>query len=106
MTFRISMIAAGFLLSTSAFGQTATAPSKDDATTPAIATPGSNTSAAPVAGANSFTEAQARERLSKAGYSDVSALAKDDKGIWRGMANKAGVSAKVALDFQGNVSAE
>ena len=57
----------------------------------------------PVSGANSFTEGEAKVRIAKAGYSDVSALKQDDKGVWRGTASKDGKSVPVALDFQGNV---
>ncbi len=59
--------------------------------------------AAPVPGANSFTEAQAKERVQEAGYSDVSQLAKDDQGVWRGKAMKDGKEVPIALDYQGNV---
>jgi putative membrane protein len=62
--------------------------------------------AAPVPGANSFTEAQATERLVEAGYSQVSQLQKDDNGIWRGTAMKGGKSVSVGLDYQGNVVTE
>ncbi len=62
--------------------------------------------AAPVPGANSFTEAQAQERVQQAGYSDVSQLAKDDQGIWRGKAVKDGKEVPIALDYQGNVVSE
>jgi putative membrane protein len=65
----------------------------------------SQTAAAPVSGANSFTEAQARNRIEKGGYSAVTGLAKDDKGIWRGKAMKMGSSVNVSLDYQGNVVA-
>ena len=41
-------------------------------------------SGAPAAGANSFTEAQAKSRIEKAGYSNVSDLIKDKDGIWKG----------------------
>lgn len=58
---------------------------------------------APVAGANSFTEGQARARIEGKGYTDVRNLVKDDKSIWRGTATKGGVSTRVALDYQGNV---
>ena len=58
---------------------------------------------APASGANSFTEGEAKARITKAGYSDVSALKQDDKGVWRGTASKDGKSVPVALDFQGNV---
>ena len=58
---------------------------------------------APVAGANSFTEGQARSRIEDQGFTDVKNLAKDDQSIWRGTAMKSGVSTRVALDYQGNV---
>jgi hypothetical protein len=72
---------------------------------PAIATPGvdSQTQAAPVPGANSFTEAQARERLEAHGYANVTDLKLDDQQIWRGKALKGGASVNVALDYQGNI---
>ena len=98
--------ATAILITTSAFAQTATKPANDDASMPAVATPETTNPNAPVAGSNSFTEAQARERLSKAGYSDVSALAKDDKGVWRGKAMKSGASIDVALDYQGNITSQ
>jgi hypothetical protein len=60
---------------------------------------------APVPGANSFTEGQARSRISDAGFSDVQELRLDDQGIWRGRAMRAGQQTGVALDYQGNVVA-
>jgi hypothetical protein len=56
------------------------------------------------AGANSFTQNQARKHILNSGYSEVSGLAKDKDGVWRGMAKKGGVAVNVALDFKGNVS--
>ena len=38
-----------------------------------------------------------------AGLSPSSALAKDEKGIWRGTAQKDGTTVNVAVDFKGNV---
>lgn len=58
---------------------------------------------APLAGANSFTEAQAKDRVVAHGMSTVSALKKDDKGIWRGTAMHDGKSMNVAVDYKGNV---
>lgn len=55
-------------------------------------------------GANSFTEDQARGRLTKAGYTKISDLKKDDNGHWVGTAVKRGMKAHVALDYKGNVS--
>lgn len=60
---------------------------------------------APLEGANSFTEGQAQDRALAAGYADISALTKDDKGIWRGTAMKDGKSVRVAVDYKGNVVA-
>lgn len=62
-----------------------------------------STSGAPLEGANSFTEAQARQRLADAGYKDIGTLKKDDQGIWRGEAKKNGAAVGVAVDFKGNI---
>jgi putative membrane protein len=75
-------------------------------TTPAVTTTETANPSAPVPGANSFTEDQAKSRIQDAGYSDVSKLTKDDQGIWRGQASKDGKSTAVALDYQGNVVAD
>lgn len=61
--------------------------------------------AAPVAGANSFTEEQAKARIEAQGYTNVSNLTKDAESIWRGSATKDGKSVRVAVDFKGNVVA-
>jgi hypothetical protein len=66
-------------------------------------TPTQPTTTAPVAGANSFTEAQARSRIEAAGWTNVTDLHKDDQGVWRGRAMRGGVASAVGLDFQGNV---
>ena len=58
---------------------------------------------APATGANSFTEAQAKDRIEKAGFSQVSGLRKDDQGVWRGTAKQGDKQVNVSLDFRGNV---
>lgn len=58
---------------------------------------------APLAGANSFTENQAIDRIIAAGLSNVSGLKKDENGVWRGMASDGTKTVSVALDFKGNV---
>ena len=58
---------------------------------------------APLKGANSFTEGQAKDRIVAAGFTSVSSLAKDGDGVWRGNAMKDGKAVKVAVDFKGNV---
>lgn len=55
-------------------------------------------------GANSFTEAQARSRLEQNGYSAVSALVKNDKGVWRGTAMRNGATVSVGVDYKGDIS--
>jgi len=99
-------IAAALLFSTLGVGvvlaQTTTSPSS---TAPPTTNGANVTTAAPVAGANSFTMAQAQKRIEDQGYTQVSALAKDDKSIWRGHAMKNGKAVDVALDYQGNITA-
>ena len=63
-----------------------------------------NNPGAPVAGANSFTEGQAKSKIEDAGYTNVSELKKDDNGVWRGKASKGGSASAVSIDFQGNVN--
>jgi len=58
----------------------------------------------PTAGANSFTKGQAEGRLKKAGYSNITGLAKDKDGLWRAQAMKDGKQTNVSLDFKGNVN--
>ena len=70
---------------------------------PALKTQEGNNPGAPVAGANSFTEGQAKARIEARGYTNVSELTKDSQGIWRGKASKDGKSFDVSLDYQGNV---
>ena len=91
---RLLTLVAALAVSTSAFAQT-----------PAVKSPNANNPAAPVAGANSFTEGQAKSKIEDAGYSNVTSLKKDDNGVWRGKASKGGASSNVSLDFQGNVNA-
>lgn len=58
---------------------------------------------APLEGANSFTEGQAQDRAMAWGVTGVSALTKDDKGVWRGTGTLDGGSVNVAIDYKGNV---
>ena len=67
--------------------------------------PSSPSATAPMPGANSFTEAQAMERIEKAGFKQVTNLKKDDQGIWRGSGMQGDKKVNVSLDFQGNVVA-
>lgn len=58
---------------------------------------------APLEGANSFTEEQARDRAISWNLTDVTTLVLDDKGIWRGAAKLDGAKVSVAIDYKGNV---
>lgn len=89
----------------SAFAQTAPA-TNSNGNTPAVATPDTKNPTAPVEGANSFTENQAKERIEKAGYTGVKDLKKDDKGVWNAAGMKDGKAVSIALDYQGNVVAK
>ena len=67
----------------------------------AVATTAAN-APQPARGSNSFTQAEARRRMERAGFSGIGPLAKDG-GVWRGTATKAGQPAQVWLDYKGNV---
>ena len=89
---RLLTLVAALAVSTSAFAQT-----------PAVKSPNANNPAAPVAGANSFTEGQAKDRIAQRGYSNVADLKKDDAGVWRGTAQHGSNPVQVWLDYKGNV---
>lgn len=76
-------------------------------TNPAVATDEATAekmAGAPAAGANSFTEDQARERAMTAGYMEVGALNQASDGTWQGSAMKDGANVTVVVDYQGNVT--
>jgi Peptidase propeptide and YPEB domain len=59
------------------------------------------------AGADSLNGEQAKSRIEEKGYSNVSELQKDDRGIWRGKATmKDGRSVAVILDLDGNIHSD
>jgi hypothetical protein len=68
----------------------------------AVATTSAN-APMPATGANSFTMGEAKSRLESQGFSNVSDLAKDENGVWRGKAQKGGSVTTVWLDYKGNV---
>jgi hypothetical protein len=74
------------------------------AQTPAVKSPSANNPAAPVPGANSFTEGQAKSKIEANGFTQVSGLKKDENGFWIGTAMKGGAKVTVKVDFQGNVT--
>ena len=88
-----------------AIAQTQNPPAKDGPQNSAINTDSSSNRQvnAPVAGANSFTEGEAKSRIENRGFTNVADLKKDDNGVWRGRAMKDGKTVDVSLDYQGNV---
>jgi hypothetical protein len=58
---------------------------------------------APLPGANSFTEGQAKSRLEANGFTNVMGLKKDDNGVWKGKATQAGAEVNVSVDYRGNI---
>ena len=71
---------------------------------PAMKDPTVRTAPAAAKGRNSFTEAQAKGRIAKAGYTNIGKLTKNDNGVWQGTATKGGAQVMVALDYKGNVT--
>ena len=105
--FKVAVLAgvASVSLVSAAFAQTSPAASPP-ATNPPMATAPSTDPNAPLPGANSFTETQAKQRFEKAGFTQVSNLKKDEQGIWRAAAKQGDKKTNVALDFRGNVVAK
>jgi hypothetical protein len=108
------------ILATASVAQTSTQPNTSNSSTTAPSSgAGSSNPAVTVkpkgspestgsleAGANSFTEGQARSRIEAQGFTNVTDLRKDDQGIWRGKAMRNGASTSVAIDYRGNVQAQ
>lgn len=125
MRFTLSVLAATAMMTASALAQAPATPpaspgsgSQTGSSNPAVSTGGnapSSVNASSTAtivamsalekGANSFTEGQVRTRLEGAGFSNVSDLAKDGDGIWRGKAMRDGKSVTVGFDYKGNIAA-
>jgi hypothetical protein len=80
------------------------APAADAPSNEAVDTTNAPEPAAPAAGANSFTEGQATERLTDSGYTNVTDLQKSEDGVWHGKAQKGGQTMDVTVDYQGNVT--
>jgi hypothetical protein len=73
-------------------------------TSPMPAPKGDADKNAPLPGANSFTESQAKSRLEANGYSQVGPLTKDANGVWKGSATHGGSKVNVSVDYRGNVT--
>ena len=102
MKLRIALGLCAALTASTAMAQTPAA--KTGPGNNAVNSAGQNNSNAPVSGRNSFTEGQAKSRIEGAGYTNVTALAKDANGVWRGKASKGSTISNVSVDFEGNVN--
>jgi len=68
------------------------------------ATPATTSHKAQTLTGSAITVDQAKSQIEEAGYSKVSGLRKDFKGIWRGTAVKDGLTVNVTLNADGKVS--
>jgi hypothetical protein len=93
------LLIASLIASATSFGAMA-----QTSTTSPVPAPAPADANAPLPGANSFTEGQAKSRLEANGYSKVTALAKDDQGVWKGKATHSGASVNVSVDYRGNIT--
>lgn len=105
MTRAFMMMPALSLLALSAVPSTAQQPTPANSHNPMLKDSTVRPTAAPATGTSSFTEDQARGRISKAGYTGVSKLVKGAGGAWMGMAMKGKKKVQVALDYKGNITA-
>ncbi|MGO4175776.1 PepSY domain-containing protein [Bosea sp. TAF32] len=94
------LIALSFVAMATAF----TAHAQTSTTSPMPAPKGEADKNAPLPGANSFTEGQAKSRLEANGYSQVGPLTKDANGIWKGSATHGGAKVNVTVDYRGNIT--
>lgn len=78
-------------------------PSEHAAANPAIKDP-KVAWAALAKGSNSFTKAQAQDRLAEAGYKKIAGLTKDKDGLWQATALWEGKKRHVGLDYKGNIA--
>jgi hypothetical protein len=101
MKMIIAAAAAAVLATTGAAAQTGQSGSHN----PVVKDGTAHQVAAPAKGRSSFTEDQAKGRLTKAGYTDITELKGTENGAWRGMAMKNGKKMTVTLDYKGNITA-
>lgn len=101
MRLVLTAVMATVLIAGTASAQTA---SQNGPQNPAVKGMHDNNASAPVAGANSFTESEARSQIEAKGYTHVIHLRKGKDGVWRGTATKDGQSGTVSVDYQGNVN--
>lgn len=89
---------AALLIGTATFAH-----AQDTSQPPASITPGATTAATPTPGETKFSESQARERITEAGFVSITGLTQGQDGIWRGKGTRGGDEHDVKLDHLGNV---
>lgn len=99
-----SVVTATSLTAASGFADSMGKAANPNPDMPAVSTDTNINTVAPAAGRNSFTESQAKKQLAEKGYTNISALTSDDSGVWRGTARMKGMTHKVAVDYQGNIT--
>ena len=104
MRHLVRAAAATLFLAAPAFAQDIRPAAPAEPVNPAVKGIHDNNSSAPVPGANSFTESQAKSQIEAKGYTQVAGLTKGQDGVWRGTAMKDGASHPVSVDYQGNVN--
>ena len=84
-----------------------TAVDTSNRTNPPIAADQTRQADAAAPGHNSFTQSQAIGHLTNAGYTNVTGMTQDDKGVWHGQAtNKSGATVSVSVDYQGSITTQ
>jgi hypothetical protein len=86
-------------------GNSTPSPDPNAAANPAVQS-GDMRSPSLAKGQNSFTKAEAKGRIEKAGYTDLTGLTKDSNGLWQAQAMRDGQRVNVALDYKGTVSSK
>jgi hypothetical protein len=104
--YKAALLATTLAAACSASCALAQTPARSGPQNPVVKTDSGNNSNMPVKGSNSFTESEAKSRISGQGYTKIGPLRKDANGVWRGVASKDGKRAHVSVDYQGNVNAD
>jgi hypothetical protein len=109
-SLKMAAVTACLVMATASFAhaQGGSSPTTDPAApaNPAVKSANDMTTGALAKGHNSFTKGQAKSRIEKAGYTDVSDLDLDAGGLWQATATRDGQSVHVALDYKGTVAAQ
>lgn len=100
---RLALVGACIFTSSFAMAQTPAVNEKTDEK-PAITMPEIVNSVELVAGANSYTEDQAKGRLEEAGFTEVADLMLSKEGFWTGTAILDGKKMNVKMDYKGNIA--